>query len=208
MEVADISAYIPLTIPTLHFSCGLVTAIGCIRYGLFRTAALNRIIPVRPLGITSYDDADTYRRHQIMCSSGAYKARSVKTMTRPAMFVWRRVCAVLSPYTAGGVPLPRWAVWRRVCAVLSPYTAGGVPLPRWAVWICPRRRPCPCPKRKAGRRSVPPWVCMWLRHGRHRHKANFTGAALDLRNGLCNSPLSHAARRGNSLVAVPLHTIL
>ena len=185
MEVADISAYIPLTIPTLHFSCGLVTAIGCIRYGLFRTAALNRIIPVRPLGITSYDDADTYRRHQIMCSSGAYKARSVKTMTRPAMFVWRRVCAVLSPYTAGGVPLPRWAVW-----------------------ICPRRRPCPCPKRKAGRRSVPPWVCMWLRHGRHRHKANFTGAALDLRNGLCNSPLSHAARRGNSLVAVPLHTIL
>ena len=33
-EVTDISVCIPQAIPTLHFSCGLVTAIGCIRYSL------------------------------------------------------------------------------------------------------------------------------------------------------------------------------
>lgn len=52
MEVADISAYIPLTIPTLHFSCGLVTAKGCIRqgnlYNQYRNPPQTQIAPVFP----------------------------------------------------------------------------------------------------------------------------------------------------------------
>jgi hypothetical protein len=52
MEVADISACIPLTIPTLHFSCGLVTAKGCIRlgnlYNQYRNPPQTQIAPVFP----------------------------------------------------------------------------------------------------------------------------------------------------------------
>ena len=51
MEVADISACIPQTIPTLHFSCGLVTAKGCIRQGTFliiSQSAFTQIAPVSP----------------------------------------------------------------------------------------------------------------------------------------------------------------
>ena len=140
--MADISACIPLTIPTLHFSCGLVTAKGCIRYGSFynqyRNPPQNRLCRCSlKTGTKPIRGFSGYSTH-----SDSGKVARIHGISHRAVLA----CPLFGGGVCGACP--------------TPLTARGTPCVRRGLWGLP---PCACPcgcvcglsKRKGRGRSAP-----------------------------------------------------